>query len=58
MNYLILGAREGKVVRLRRSSVTDAFQAAAKLRLLGFTVKVRRPGSTTLDAEIRQAVTA
>jgi hypothetical protein len=57
-SYLILGAREGKIVRLHRSSVPDAFQAAAKLRQLGYTVKVRRPGSTTLDTAIRQAVTA
>ena len=57
MNYLILGAREGKVVRLHRRSVPDAFQAAAKLRLLGYTVKVNRT-TTTLGAEVERAVTA
>lgn len=58
MSYLILAARDGKVVRLRRSSVPEAFQAASKLRLLGYTVKVRHPGTTTLEAEVVRAVTA
>lgn len=58
VSYLILGARDGKVVRLRRSSVPEAFQTAAKLRLLGYTVKVQRPGTTTLEAEVERAVTA
>ena len=57
-SWLIVGAREDKVVRLRRSSVPDAFQVAAKLRQLGYTVKVQRPGTTTLETEVERAVTA
>lgn len=57
-NYLILATRTGKVVRLRRNSVPEAFQVASKLRQLGYAVKVRRPGETTLAAEVERAVTA
>jgi len=56
--YLILGAREGRVVRLSRATVAEAFQAALRLRQLGYAVKVRRPGTTTLGAEVERTVTA
>lgn len=57
MSYLILGSREGKLVRLRRAAVAEAFQAAARLRQLGYAVRVSRPGTTTLEAEVERAVT-
>lgn len=56
-SYLVVGAREGRVVRLRRTTVVEAFQTAAKLRELGYAVRVRRPGATTLGAEVERAVT-
>lgn len=57
-SWLIVGAREGKVVRLPRTTVGEAFRVVSKLRQLGYTVKVLRPGSTTLEAEVERAVTA
>jgi hypothetical protein len=56
VSYVVLGARDGKVVRLDRGSVVGAFLAAAKLRELGYSVRVRRPGATTLEAEVVRAV--
>ncbi len=58
VSYLVTGAREGKVVRLRRAAVGDAFGAVAKLRQLGYAVKVSRPGASTLAAAVERAVTA
>jgi len=57
-SWSITGSRGGEVVRLRRAAVAEAFQVATKLRQLGYAVKVSRPGSTTLDAEVERAVTA
>ena len=58
MSYVIVAVREGKLVRLERDSAGEAFGTVSKLRQLGYTVGVRRPGSTTLEAEVARAVTS
>lgn len=58
MSYLITAVRNGKRVQLDRNSVETAFGAVTRLRQLGYDVRVRRPGSTTLEAEVVRAVTS
>lgn len=58
MSYLITAVRDGKRVSLGRNSVEAAFGAVTRLRQLGYEVRVRRPGSTTLEAEVERAVTS
>lgn len=58
MTYLVIGVRAGKVVHLPRDTVAEAFQSASKLRQLGYAVRVRRPGATTLEAAVVRAVTS
>lgn len=58
MSYLITAVRDGKLVQLNRTSVDGAFGAVTRLRQLGYAVRVRRPGSTTLEAEVERAVTS
>ena len=42
--WVIVGKRDGRVVQIERRSVDAAFTCAARMRELGYAVKVSRRG--------------
>ena len=54
--YRVTATKDGKQIQVDRALTVDAFRVAKRLRLLGYRVKVDRPGSTSMETRVLAAL--